>query len=190
MSASLSTLREAILYTWCLTGTTIRRCTRHVLASQNIAVYITLPPCLAFISDFALEWIRPAELLQHNIMKWVGPITHHLFRHCFGVWVPPNAFDMETQNPRADMSVLPTLANFSITQRSRLSSSGDQAPWNKCSVSCKQYWVGDVPVRLVSLYCTCWRYRSLQSAGEHCTKSATATQALPCIWTALHWRLC
>ena len=105
---------------------------QHVLANQNMAIYLT-PTRLAFVSDFALERIIPAELCRYNIMDLFGLITHHLFRHCFGVRVPPNAFDTETQNPRTDMLVIPTLANSSIAQRSWLSSSGDQAPWTNAA---------------------------------------------------------
>jgi hypothetical protein len=38
-------------------------------------------------------------------------------------------FDTETQNPRADMSDLPSRANPSIACKSWLSSSDDQAPF-------------------------------------------------------------
>ena len=105
---------------------------QHVLANQNMAIYLT-PARLAFVSDFALERIIPAELRRYKIMGLFGLITHHLFRHCFGVRMPPNAFDTEIQNPRTDMSVIPTLANPSIAQRSWLSSSDDQDPWTNAA---------------------------------------------------------
>ena len=126
-SVSSSTLRKVILYICCLTETTIRNIMQHILANQNIAIS-PISAHLAFVSNFDLECIRPAELRQYNI-KWVfEPITYHLFWHCFGVRVPQNAFDTETQNPQADTSVIPTLANSSIPHRSWLSSFGDQAP--------------------------------------------------------------
>jgi hypothetical protein len=34
---------------------------QHVLANQNITVHAT-PACLVFVSNFALERIRPVEL--------------------------------------------------------------------------------------------------------------------------------
>jgi hypothetical protein len=49
-----------------LTRTIIEECAQHVLADQNVAVYIT-PARLAFVSDLALHRIRPAELRRYNI---------------------------------------------------------------------------------------------------------------------------
>jgi hypothetical protein len=147
MSVSSSTLREAILYTWCLAGTPIEARMRHVIANQNIAVCLT-PPCLVFVSDFDLERIRPAELCvditlcsefsQEHTIYFDTALVSECHRKPL-IW-------METQNPRADMSVVPFLTNSSIAQRSWLSSSGDQVPCTNA--------VSDVNSTVLETYCT------------------------------------
>jgi hypothetical protein len=160
-------------------------CRRCILVNQNATIAVFPASDLDFILGLDSKCFRPVKRYGYDDSQRRTkntPFALTLF------WCTGCSHCLWNRNPKSSSrhvrSTFPSQP-FHCMQKLAFFLQGPD-PLDRCDTQQKlecSSWV--IPLRLVYLYCVCWRKRSLQSEGERCTNSATAAQSFPRVWTAL-----